>query len=140
MPRSSGTKPRPRRALRCEARPVMSSSNSEIVPAVLPYEPCSPIRQRSSVVLPSPLRPTSVTISPSSHPIHTSRRACASPYQADSPSTINMGVSEVGGDDPGVVADLGVRALDQHLAVLQHGHPVGEVGDHVHVVLDQDDG
>src|SRR5690606_3809403 len=109
-------------------------------PVVRPYPPCRPIRQRSSVVLPAPFRPTSVTISPSSTRIDTSRSARASPYQADSPSTRSIGVPEVGGDDAGVVADLRVRAFHQHLAVLQYGHAVGEAGDHVHVVLDHDHG
>src|SRR3954454_20637278 len=113
----------------------MSSPDSVTVPVVLPYERCSPIRQRSSVVLPAPLRPMRVTISPCSTRSDTSRSACASPYQADRRSTLSMGVSEVGGDDARVVADLGVGALDQHLAVLEDGHPVGEAGDHVHVVL-----
>src|SRR3569833_4404970 len=140
MPRASGTMPRPRRALRWGARPVTSSPSSEIVPTVRPYEPCSPMRQRSMVVLPAPLRPTRVTISPASTCYAPSRRACASPYQADSSSTRSMGVSEVGGDAARVVPDLGVRALDEHLAVLQDGRPLGEAGDHVDVVLGEDHG
>src|SRR6266540_3423426 len=93
---------------------------------------CRPMTQRSNVVLPAPFRPTSVTISPSATAKSTSRRTCASPYQALRPSTVNMRLSQVGGDHTRVVAYLGVATLDQDGAVLQHRDLVGEARDHAH--------
>src|SRR6266508_5211135 len=138
MPRSSGTSPSPRRARRWAGSPVIAAPSSVIVPAV---GRCRPIRQRSSVVLPAPLRPTSVTTSPCATRIDTSCSTCASPYDADTPLTSSSGLTpEVGVDHPVVGAHLVVRALDQDLAALQDRDPVGQPGDDAHVVLDQDDG
>src|SRR4051812_3277679 len=47
---------------------------------------------------------------------------------------------QVGLDDPRVLADLGRRALGDLLAVVQDRDVVRDVHDHLHVVLDQEDG
>src|SRR5258706_15798347 len=100
----------------------------------------SPMTLRSSVVFPAPLRPQRVTPSPRSRCRSTSRRTRASPYQADNPSRRSIGAPQVGGDDAVVLAYLVVRPLDEDLAGLQPGHPVGEPPDDTHVVLDHDHG
>src|ERR1043165_2904309 len=95
---------------------------------------------RRRVDLPAPLRPTMVTTSPAATSSDTSLRARACPYQADRFSTLNIGVSQVGGHDARVAADLGVGAFGEDLAVAQHRDGVGEGADDVHVVLDEYDG
>src|SRR5690349_9657 len=143
MPRSSGTQPRPARArLSGEALP-RSAPPQVTVPSTCR---CRPMTERRSVVLPAPLRPTSVTTSPGSTRRSTADRTLASPYQAERPETSRVwsdmlfsGLPEVGGDDLLVVADLLVGALCEDLARLQDGHGVGERADHVHVVVDKDD-
>src|SRR3989454_1140528 len=99
---------------------------------------------RSSVVLPAPFRPTSVTSSPSPTCSETSRSAWASPYRAERPSTssaaLRMSLPQVCGDDGGILADGGVGALRDHAALLQHDHLVGELRHDAHVVLDEHDG
>src|SRR5438477_4774819 len=103
-----------------------------------------PMTQRSSVVLPAPFRPTSVTSSPSPTCSGTSRSAWASPYRAESPSTsrtgLGMRLPQVRGHDRGVLPNHGVAALRDHPPLLQDDHLVGELGDHTHVVLDEHDG
>src|SRR5512132_1205755 len=51
-----------------------------------------------------------------------------------------LGLAEIGLDDLGIGADLVGRALGDLLAHVQHRHPVRDVHDHSHVVLDEDDG
>ncbi len=48
--------------------------------------------------------------------------------------------AEVGADHLGIGAHLLGRAGGDHLAEVEHHHPVGEVHHHAHVVLDQRDG
>src|SRR5690349_20765731 len=150
MPRSSGTQPSPARArLSGDALP-RSEPPHETVPSTCR---CRPSTDRSSVVLPAPLRPTRITTSPGSTLRSTSLSTFASPYQAESPATCRTcwepwatwsdllfsGLSEVGGDDLLVVADLVVGALGEDLTGLQHGHGVGQRADDVHVVVDEHD-
>src|SRR5688500_16371465 len=49
-------------------------------------------------------------------------------------------VAEVGLDDERVGPHLVRTALGDLLAHVEHGHAVGDVHDHAHVVLDEDDG
>src|SRR5438477_12795594 len=103
-----------------------------------------PMTQRSSVVLPAPFRPTSVTSSPSPTCSETSRSAWASPYRDESPSTsrtgLGMRLPQVRGHDRGGLPNHGLAALRDHSALLQDDHLVGELGDHSPVVLDEHDG
>src|SRR6185436_3495792 len=99
-----------------------------------------PMTDFSVVVLPAPLRPSSVTSSPLPISKPTPCRMCDSPYQACRPSTLSsvsaMTGPDIGFDHGGVLRDRGVGPLGQHLAARQHGDGVGEVGDDAHVVLD----
>src|SRR5947209_2372130 len=103
-----------------------------------------PMTHRSSVVLPAPFRPTSVTISPSPTCNDTSRSAWASPYRAERPwsssAALGMRLPQIGGDDRGVLANDRVAPLRDHAALLQDDHLIRELGDDAHVVLDEHDG
>src|SRR4030095_8993624 len=46
--------------------------------------------------------------------------------------------AEVGLDHLGVSLDLGRRALGDARAVVEHGDPVGDPHDHLHLVLDEE--
>ena len=61
MPRSSGTKPMPAWAVRCSGRRIRSWPSKRMVPVRLRT---MPMMARSVVVLPTPLRPSRVTVSP----------------------------------------------------------------------------
>src|SRR5262245_4990809 len=100
------------------------------------------------VVLPAPLRPSSVTTSPGMMWKSMPCRMCDSPYQALRPLTARSGASEaasgmagshIGLDHLRVLRDGGVVALGKDLAARQHGDGVGEVGDHAEIVLDHQD-
>src|SRR5207253_4931458 len=107
-----------------------------------------PMIDFSVVVLPAPLRPSSVTTSPA----NTSKVApCStwdSPYQACSPSTASSGVvaglsmthSQIGLAHLRVGGDGRVIALGEHPPAREHGDAVGEIGDHAEIVLDHQHG
>src|SRR5207237_8557726 len=84
----------------------------------------------SVVVLPAPLRPSSVTTSPGKTSKSTPCRMCDSPYQALSPRTLSsgsgMGRAHVGLHDVGIARDRPVRALREHLASGEARDGVGE--------------
>src|SRR3954468_17858845 len=112
-----------------------------------PLSRISPLRRRITpmmdfrvVVLPAPLRPRSVTVSPSRTSRSTPCSTWLSPYQACSPRTERSGSVKfrphVGLAHPRIAADRVVAALGQHLAALQHGDEVAQVRDDVEVVLD----
>ncbi len=79
MPRSSGQKAMPIRAILSEEVRVMSSLLKRIEPVRLPM---IPITDFSVVVLPAPLRPSSVTTSPAFTLKLMPWRMWDSPYQA----------------------------------------------------------
>src|SRR5258708_19634740 len=92
------------------------------------------------VVLPAPLRPSSVTSSPRPISKPTPCRMCDSPYQACKSATLSnasaMTGPDIGFDHGGILRHRGVGALGQDFATRQHGDRGGEGGDHGHVVLD----
>src|SRR3954447_23006628 len=106
-----------------------------------------PITDFSVVVLPAPLRPSSVTTSPSFTWKLTPCRMCDSPYQACrsftartcAPSAFAAGLvavftsgmtgSQIGFLDPRVLGELGIIAFREHLPARQHRDDVGEIGD-----------
>src|SRR5690348_11698832 len=137
MPRSSGTYPRPSRALRCGGAAVMSLPASATRPVI---SRCSPMAQRSRVDFPAPLRPTRVTTSPSPTRRDTSSRAVASPYRALTPLISSNVGPQVRLDDPWIGPDPVVGALHEHFTALQDRDGVGERADDVHVVLDHHHG
>src|SRR5882724_4987569 len=81
----------------------------------------------SVVVLPAPLRPRSVTTSPSATSKSMPWRMCDSPYHALRPFTssrLGMAGSEIGLDHSGVLGDGVVVAFGEDLAALEHGDPI----------------
>src|SRR6267142_2821581 len=125
--RPSGTCATPRETIACGGTSRSDSASSVIVPRVGWRRPEIVL---SAVVFPAPLLPRIVTISP---------RPTSSPSTARPPGTGATG-TEVGLDHARIALDLAGRTLRDLLAVVQHGHPVGDLHDHPHVVLDQDDG
>src|SRR6478609_1889171 len=108
-----------------------------------------PMMARSVVVLPAPLRPSSVTSSPSPMLKSIPCRMCDSPYQACKFSTRNssfeslekaaasrMPGSHIGFDDFGIAGDRGVITLGQDAAAGQYRDGVGQIGDDRQIVLD----
>src|ERR1044072_1656007 len=105
-----------------------------------------PITDFSVVVLPAPLRPSSVTTSPSFTWKLMPCRMCDSPYQAcrsctdrtcalsafaaglAAVFTSGMTGSQVGFLDPLVLGELGIIAFGEHLPARPHCNDVGEVG------------
>src|SRR5205807_10333494 len=102
--------------------------------------PTMPMIDFRVVVLPAPLRPTSVTSSPLRTSRSTPCKTCDSPYQAWSPRASSMLGSQVRGLHRGVLRDLRVVAFRQHLAAGQHGDALRDAGDDAHVVLDHQHG
>src|SRR5437868_4425119 len=100
------------------------------------------------VVLPAPLRPSSVTTSPD----RTSKLApCStwdSPYHACSSSTasngamvgLSMPCPQIGFAHARVGGDRLVVTFRQHAAAREHGDAVGQVGHHAQIVLDHQHG
>src|SRR6516165_2625087 len=96
------------------------------------------------VVLPAPLRPSSVTTSPA----NTSKLApCStwdSPYQACSPSTASNGATaalsmtnpEISFPHRGIIRNRPIIAFCQHAPAREHGDAMREIGDDAEVVLD----
>src|SRR5262245_19192965 len=103
-----------------------------------------PMTDFNVVVLPAPLRPSSVTSSPLPISKPTPCRMWDSPYHACRASTLSsvsaMAGAHVGFDDRRILRHRLVWSLGQHLAARQHGDGVGEVGDDGHVVLDHQHG
>src|SRR5919112_1084714 len=104
-----------------------------------------PMIARRVVVLPAPLRPSSVTVSPSRMSRSTPCRTWLSPYQALSPRTSRRGAllmlgSHIGFAHPRILADGIVGPVGEDLAAGQNGDAVAEIGDDVQVVLDHEHG
>src|SRR5437764_3303826 len=91
------------------------------------------------VVLPAPLRPTSVTNSPLRTSRSTPCSTCDSPYHACSllteRSASGMFGAQVRGDDRRVLRDGQVVAFGEHLAPGQDGDSLREARDNAQVVL-----
>src|SRR5580765_7396603 len=117
-----------------------------------------PITDFSVVVLPAPLRPSSVTTSPSFTLKLMPCRMCDSPYQACRSFTDNTGAalacaaglaavrtsamtgSQIGFLDARVLCEFGIIAFREHLPARQNGDDIGEIGDHAQVMFDHQDG
>src|SRR5262245_35368629 len=107
-----------------------------------------PMIDLSVVVLPAPLRPSSVTTSPARTSNETPCSTCDSPYQACRPSTASSGTPsglsmadpEIGFAHRGVGRHRVVVALRQHPRAREHSDAVGEIGDHAEIVLDHQHG
>src|SRR5438445_175504 len=98
----------------------------------------------SVVVLPAPLRPSSVTTSPTKTSKLAPWSTWDSPYQAWSPSTASSGGRlgrsmadpEIGLAHQRVGRNRLVVAFGEHSATREHRDAIGKVGDHAEVVLD----
>src|SRR5207248_4415506 len=99
----------------------------------------------SVVVLPAPLRPSSVTTSPAWTSKTTPCRTWDSPYQACRSRTASSGVrsrmagAHVGLDHLRIARHARIIALGQHLAARQDGDGVRQVLDDAQIVLDHED-
>src|SRR5882757_7634333 len=157
IPRSSGQNATPMRAILSEEARMIFWPLKRIEPVRLPM---IPITDLSVVVLPAPLRPSSVTTSPAFTLKSMPWRIWDSPYQACRFSTASTGLPEVAGVvaigaaiftsamtcpqigflDALVLGQVGVIAFRQHMTARQHGNDIGEVGHHAEIMLDHQDG
>src|SRR3712207_5046108 len=104
-----------------------------------------PMMARSVVVLPAPLRPSSVTVSPWCTSRSTPCRTWLSPYQPCRPRTSRRGSvrslmlgSHIGLAHTRIGADRLIGPLGEDLAPREHRDPVAEIGDDVEVVFDHE--
>src|SRR6267142_4870739 len=92
-----------------------------------------PMMARMVVVLPAPLRPSSVTTSPALTSNVMPWSTWLSPYQPCTSRTAScasaMAGSHVGFDHLRVLGDLRIGAFRQHLTARQHRDAIAEVGD-----------
>src|SRR5258706_10848261 len=137
MPLSAGQMAMPRRAMWSDR----SFDNSAFLKRIEPSRrPTMPMIDFRVVVLPAPLRPSSVTSSPSRTSKSTPCRTWDSPYQALRPFTERR-ISAIAGPeirlhDLRILRHRLVVAFGEDLAALQHGDGVAERRDHRKVVLD----
>src|SRR5215813_6257610 len=102
-----------------------------------------PMMVASSVVLPTPLRPSTASEPRSPREKPTSSSTTVAPYPARTPESVSpsaMTLPEVDPVHARIVADLVGSSLAQHLPLHQHRDATGEAEDQVHVVLDDQDG
>src|SRR5215510_8636479 len=141
IPRSSGQKATPRRAILSLVKPISSLPSWRTDPVRLPTIPMIDL---SVVVLPAPLRPSKVTTSPDPTSNVTPCRTWDSPYQACSPSTAKSGAAfgsgmtdpEIGFAHAGVGRDRFVVAFRQDAPAREHRDAVGQIGNDAEIVLD----
>src|SRR5262245_1254613 len=106
-----------------------------------------PMIDFSVVVLPAPLRPSSVTTSPAKTSKLAPWSTWDSPYQAWSPSTASSGAvlglsmadPEIGLTHQRVGRNRLVVAFGEHSATREHRNAIGEVSDDAEIVLDHQD-
>src|ERR1700730_7325142 len=143
IPRSSGQKAMPARAITLDASLVSSRSSKRTEPVRFSTMPMIAL---SVVVLPTPLRPSSVTTSPACTSKVTPWSTWDSPYQASRLLTARsecpsaMADPEIGFAHRGILRHRLVVALGQHVAAGQHGDAVAQIGDDAEIVLDHQHG
>src|SRR5450759_899986 len=155
--RPSGTSEQPARTMDSVRAALMSRFSKRISP---PRARSSPTTVRSRVVLPAPLAPMMLTISPRltcsetwrstfrpPYPDSTLRncRTCAGDVAVAATSGTNscssrIFVSQVGAHDLGILLDRQRLALRDLLPLAQHHDLVRDPHDQSHVVLDQQHG
>src|SRR6266480_7292099 len=129
----------PMRKISVGGRPVTSLPAKTMLPACGRTIPNTVL---SSVDLPAPLAPMMDTMCPACTRSDTPRSTSTSAY----PARTSVSASSVGSaakvrlDDVRVAADRLRRALGDLLAVIEHDDALGDVHDHLHVVLDQKHG
>src|SRR5262245_11405817 len=108
-----------------------------------PWNVVWPMIVASSVVLPTPLRPSTASEPRAPSETSTSSSTTVAPYPARTPASVRpsaMALAEVHAMHARVVADLVGRPLAEHLPLHQDRDAAGEAEDEVHVVLDDEDG
>src|SRR6185312_14327081 len=143
-PRSSGQKATPARAIWLELRAMSSSPWNRTEPVRCPT---IPMMAFSVVVLPAPLRPSSVTTSPSCTSNVTPCRMCDSPYQAcrsltdkSAARASSMADTHISFAHFRILRDGGVVAFGQDSPARQHGDLVAQVLDDAEIMLDHQNG
>src|SRR5258706_8520820 len=129
----------PRRFLSYTGRRGVSCPIARMAPA---WNVVWPLIVARSVVLPTPLRPSTASEPRSGTSSATSSRITVSPYPARSPckcSASAMRLAQVDVAHAAIGRDLVGAALDQHLPLHEHGDATGEAEHEVHVVLDDED-
>src|SRR5262249_2613048 len=96
------------------------------------------------VLLPAPLAPISVTISPRRTSSETPCRPVTRAQAATTPSSLSPpvlpGTAEIGFNDPRIFLDLRRRAVREPASIVEDGDFVAHAHHHVHMVLHQDHG
>src|SRR5512139_626017 len=130
--------PKPTR--RCGGRASKSTSPS----LTLPVAGIAPIKARSKVVLPAPLRPIRPHISPSARSSDALRMTGTGPIETSRSDTLSMGMPlalRLGAADERLHPAVGERdrrrAVGDHRPVVECEHTVSEAGHDLHVVLDE---
>src|SRR5262249_11940020 len=134
--RSCGTHPSPSRLRRCAGSASTRAPWRKISP------PCSVVKPHNvsiSVVLPTPLRPITTTISPRATAKSTPCSTRAWPYPASRPLTASAGTSDANVDLPHarVITHAFGRVLHHQRAGCEHRHAIRIAEHEVHVVLDE---
>src|SRR4051812_41964041 len=141
MARSSGTSWTPMPAMADGGRPSMDLPSRRIWPL---RGDSTPMIERSVVVLPAPLRPSSATTSPCSTRIDRSNSTWESPYSvlilSTSSRLMRVQPSQIGVLHSRIAPDLVGGAIRQQPALIEHGDALGEFEDGVEIVLDDDHG
>src|SRR5688572_2581203 len=135
IPRSSGQMASPKRAIWFEGSAIVSAPPKVTEPCRRPTMPMIDFRV---VVLPAPLRPSSVTTSPSPMSKSMPCRMCDSPYQAWRPLTSSMAGSKISLYNLRIFRHRGVVACGEDFAAREHRDRIGELGNHGKVVLDHE--
>src|SRR4029079_3287718 len=109
-----------------------------------PLRGSRPMSVRTSVVLPMPLRPISVTNSPSSTVMETPNNTSLEPYPADTSFNSSMrvlqGIAQVVLAHQSAGPHPAPGAAGDFATLRQHADAVGQAEHRVHIVLHQDDG
>src|SRR5688500_4048198 len=134
--RPSGTSAMPAAARWYAGMRVTSLPSNTILPRRGSMAPATP---RMVVLLPAPLAPMRVMISPSATSKDTARTAGTSPYASSRLSTLSSKLApEIGLDHLRIRLHLARRALEERHAVVHDEHALRDVHDEIHVVLDDD--
>src|SRR5204863_8539995 len=142
MPRSSGQNATPRRAMRSDGSAMICVPSKRIEPSRRATMPMMALRV---VVLPTPLRPSSVTTSPRRTSSCAPCRMCDSPYHAFRSATESSAVSgmlgtQVGLDHFRMAGHRPVISLGDDLAAREYRDVIREVLHHAEIVLDHEHG
>src|ERR1700716_2215319 len=121
-----------------------SASKSTSSSLTLPVAGMAPIRARSKVVLPAPLRPIRPHISPSARSSDALRMTGTGPIETSRSETLSMGMPfavRLGAADEGLYPAIGERggprAVGNYRPIVEGEHTVGEPRHDLHIVFDE---